>query len=393
MFINGPINIITIEDLNNTKLTFIADIHQEAEKQTECKELKNIELSQYLLNIFEQYNNPTSLHFYIETIPPNHNGCLVKRKRYADSVINMLLKSFTPTKSDDGILYKSNKFNNILLHFIDIRDMLFPSMDNLFNSVSDSLTELSMTLNVNNSTINKLYTSLQNINTMMRFTFSTLYDKVHVQKQINNSNKLEVYKEMIKRILNKIRNDYKDENTKNIIKTYIDNQFINNFKKFFEYYDELMKYKKKLEDIVSRKDKLNTDELDGAMYDVPYIELKEVITRLDTMVYKFNHTWFVELTSKIMDLYVIRNILNNNVDRAILYTGIEHTMFFIYFFVKYFNFRVSKVSKINGITVDTLNKQIKEGEYRHFHKYLFPPILEQCSNDNGMYNFIEENQC
>ena len=87
--------------------------------------------------------------------------------------------------------------------------------------------------------------------------------------------------------------------------------------------------------------KLNEDELDGIIYEYPYLKFRKITNELDTIMYKFNHVWFVDITSKIMDIYMIRLILNNDMNNIITYNGIEHTMYLIYILVKYSNFKVT----------------------------------------------------
>ncbi len=400
--INGPMNIITIEgsildengNRRDIKLSTIADYHEDPNKQTECLNIRSVDLSKYLIRLFENYKNKgDKLHFFIETIPINHDKITDKRGRYADSVINMLLKSFQmPGKGKNGIVYSSEIFPNVVLSYIDIRPIIFPSMDRLFRDISEYMTQSWATMNDNPVLVENIIGVFEKINKIISFAYNSLYQNrniVRIEDLIREANITdeEIIKESIKLILYKIKYSFKNPEIKKVFQNYIDTELKDKFNLFFVKYKEIIQYLENLKIVFENKDKIQKDEMDGMVYGIPYLSLQQLIVKLDKMIYELNHIWFVEITSKIMDLYLLRHLLNNYIKYAITYTGIEHTMFIIYFLVKNLNFKITKASKINNISIEELNNKIKTGKFRDFHEYLYPKKIDQCSISSGMYDF------
>lgn len=422
--INGPLNIITIKGNFNNKdvvLSLIADIHETMENQNECSETFNLDLSQYLAKVFKQYsaNNPDDpdvpndpdelsynnidkkLHFFVETIPTNHDNNYTRRRRYADSVINLVLKSFNIKQNDRVLSFESKEFPNVISHYVDVRNVLFYNIDEYLQTFTELLMKLCVIQEINIEFINNLESSIKNIHQMILFSYENIYGESNNSnefqkyndfiKNINDINKLDeqnkamIYKYLIKVLYNKIINDYKNEFVKNKINGYINNKLKTKYLNFFQYYNKLLELIEKFKKISEKNDILNEDEIEGMIYGPSFLEIKIIRDEFSEVAFKFNHLWFVDITSKIMDMFLIRKIFNYDVGDGIIYSGIEHAMFLIEFMSQNFDFEIISVSKINDITIAELNAKIKNGE--KFHKFLFPLRFKQCSTNKGMYKF------
>ena len=383
IYINGPLNIITLNK-NNKKITILADFHEDVDKETNCNNDNSIELESFINGkIHELSMKNKHIDIFIETIPMNHTDKLnnlnkLKKLRYADKVINLLMNTFNEKDNIMEITTKSNKFPNITLHFVDIRNLVFPNMDKYFVKLSILITKVSMSYNLSDELANNIKSILDSIYYLILFTYNKLFGIDHLDDHIDDDSK-----HIMTIFFNKIKSSYKNNNVKDAINSYINTEFKQTFDTFFKLYNEINEFIDN--DILKNND--NTQHMDddgGITYDKSYITVKTELHKLDILLYKFNVIWFVEITSKVMDLYLIRKFLNNDIESCITYTGIEHFMTIIYLLVKYFNFDIESMSLLNDITKDQLINEIKNNDNKKgFHKYLYPKKLIQCTSDTG----------
>ena len=79
--------------------------------------------------------------------------------------------------------------------------------------------------------------------------------------------------------------------------------------------------------------------------------------------------------------------MNDDMKYIVTFTGIEHSMFLIYFFIKNLGFKIDSVSLLHDITKEQLEDVIKNSTDKSFHTYLFPNKLKQCSANTGFTAF------
>lgn len=86
---------------------------------------------------------------------------------------------------------------------------------------------------------------------------------------------------------------------------------------------------------------------------------------------------FVILT----DLYFIRRFLDKEyIDTGIVYTGIIHSVDFVYVLLKYFDFDITNYSYLSKSPIELKQIIKKLDNSRKLDKYIFPPKLKQCSD-------------
>ena len=67
------------------------------------------------------------------------------------------------------------------------------------------------------------------------------------------------------------------------------------------------------------------------------------------------------LYGTITDIYFLRRFLDKDYIKNVLtYCGRNHALNYIYFLVKYFNFKITKLYNSNGMTLDDIKNKIKE---------------------------------
>lgn len=391
VYIDGPLNIITISNKNmNKRMTIIADYHEDVEKETDCNRPDSIKLEQFIeYKLHDSMKKNKVVHIFIETLPSNHtNGLDKDEMRYADKVIRYLLKTFHQPNVSEGITMRSNRFPNVTLHFVDIRNLIFMNMDRYYIKIVKLMTQIGITSNISPEIINEVREAIKPIRGLVMFTYKSMYElndvsSIELQRKFDIMTDEQIKAVIAMRlIVHKLSSSYKDKETKDKINKYIRGEFKENFDKFFALDDELTKFLDELEKN-KNENKQWIDDDGGIAYGKPYLQVKEELCKLDELLYKLNSSWFVDITSKMMDIYTIRMFLNKDIESAIAFTGIEHSMFLLYFLVKFFDFDIDSVSLLNDITKEELVNKIKTNTDKGFHKYLFPKKLVQCATDDG----------
>ena len=250
------------------------------------------------------------------------------------------------------------------------------------------MTHISISSKISSEIINDIRETMKSIHGLVSFTYKSMYEMNEVSSQELQKKFDEVTDENIKAVIamrliaHKLTSSYNDDEIKEKMQRYIQGEFKDNFTKFFAIHDELIEI---LDELEKEHDESIqwVDDDGGVAYSKPYLQMKKELCKLDELLYKFNSTWFVDITSKIMDIYLIRKFMNSDIDSVIMFTGVEHSMFVLYFLVKYFDFNIDSVSLINDITKDELESKIKNSNDKSFHKYLFPKKLMQCAKYGG----------
>jgi len=385
VYINGPLNIITVSN-GQKKMSIIADFHEDVDKETKCNIDGSIQLETFIGSKLNQsMMQGIDVHIFIETIPMNHTKDMnnlneAKELRYADRVIRMLMNLFDKEDSLIEITMRSDRFPNAILHFVDIRNLIFPSMDKHFADITMLITKISITSDLSVNVINDVKSKIATVNELMTFTYNSLFG-IHSPDELMSSLD-DDSKKVISFMVNKISTSYKDEHIKEIMQLYIKNEFKFNFDKFFKLYTDINRFL----DLAIADQTDGTQRVDddgGITYSKSYLTVKDELHKLDVLLYSFNATWFVDITSKVMDLYLIRKFLDTDIQLCISYTGIEHSMFIIYLLIKYFDYSIDSVSLINDVSKEQLINEIKNSTSKNFHKYLYPKKLIQCSSDTG----------
>ena len=163
-------------------------------------------------------------------------------------------------------------------------------------------------------------------------------------------------------VSNKIKNVYYNENVKNILlnDTYIINQMKKHRENIFEYCDKILLNIKNLVDYWDKKIGVLSKYNDYCRYsNLPYVEKMEHTLPILKDWNKIDYS-LINLYSDIMDLYVLRRILDKNyIKNIIVYTGAYHTTNYLLILVKYFDFKVTHCTS-NEYTLDELHNMIKQ---------------------------------
>lgn len=377
-FINGPINIARLEGyVSNVKkvIYLFMDYHADIKFQTQCANIFSKDIDKYFAETFYEISKNESdkkiYDFFMEIYPTelfniNNLDGVEKRNIYIVEVSKFFKKIFRYQGKFNNVSI-NEIFNKFRLHYMDIRDYLKSSVQkkiykmlvisdyvNKSNNISyDQINELIELLYIMKNHFEQMIVILQN--TTNRFLNLRVID--HYQDNT----------EILKYLINKIRNSYKHDKIKLVITKYLDKN-INNCEKIIDDINVSINKFKKYAKIV------NNSEIDILL-------IKKIVKKTtDKISYLFTNN-FIEFFARFTDLYFIRRFLDKDyITNAIVYTGALHSNMYIHILLNDFDFKITHISwnKLNNI--DKLNKKIKKKTLSEIEELIVPDNTNQCSS-------------
>ena len=335
-FINGPVNFVQLEgNINNIQknITIFMDVHLDLNNQTRCESFDSIDISQYLYNQIKTTKVP--LDFFLEIRHEQLQQQITnKRDIYIKDVIEMFKSEFIIEK--DKVKYsKSN--SNVRLHYLDIRDHLniFYIGNQINNVIIPKLNSLKNDVLTDNDKINILEQIKTNINKIKQHTDDIFENINNIQQNPNYS----FDKKSQKYYLNKMINEYNNNTLKTKINYFCDKNII--------------KYMIDIKGIILQIIK-TLFYYKNDLKNIEYInEILLLVDSLNTIILKM-YTFFT-------DIYFLRQFLDKDyIQNVITYCGRYHALNYIFFLIKYCNFKINKIYNTNGLSIDNIVNKIIE---------------------------------
>ena len=351
-YINGPTNFAYLKGTINgiTKNIYLfMDNHYPLDEQTRCESFDSIDISQYLYKLIKKTKVP--LDFFaeirqtaIKTQPTN------KKDIYIKEVNEMFKNEFIIDKTNDKIKDKDkdkvkySKINpNVRLHYLDVRDHFdlfyitdiikydIPKIfDMIFKNIGDKRTHL-----------NKILDFIQIIEVFL----DDFNRNIIALPRIPN-NKHDKKKDKQKYYLNKIINKYENIELKKNINNFIDFHVKQLMYNLTKYIDDLKSY-------IKYYDEKNNDK----------------IKKCQQYIYDSS----IDLYSLLTDAYLLRRILDKNyITNCIVYSGSQHSVNYMYFLIKYYNFELVTIYRsIEKDPIKLVNLIKKEESVYNIYKYIY----------------------
>jgi hypothetical protein len=194
----------------------------------------------------------------------------------------------------------------------------------------------------------------------------------------------ENYETIVKKLIYKITQDYKNPKVKTKIIKIINEELHDLFKQFFIHIGDMMTQTNKILQILEKyKDTFIMDMLIKRKDGTHSYGISNTIFDYIIYIYKAHSemtTQFAGATSRmgvyLMDLYVLRRVLDKNyVTNAISYTGAHHSLNYIRVLVKYFNFSITNCAYLNKDYTNTSAEKLKID--KHIPKYEYYTYLNK----------------
>lgn len=374
-YINGPLNVMRLEGQINgiSKVIYIfMDVHLKINMQTKCPNLRSIDIVNYLVKNFDQISEKDKIYdFFFEIQPTVINTQLTKtKKKYIHEIFDLFISSFKIDR-DKNVVSKSNTFPNVRLHYIDIRDYVINYHKALF-ALDGFINKVIASGSISKDDIQEIKKLLKiNVEEVMG-----VHDLIYNKK--TQSPDILIKKEYL---FNKIKSKYHHKNISQEI-----NMLINTYlaKKFNDYFQHIASYYEKLDHLnkllhVQQND-LYYDQNMRHNYGLPnYVKLDILkdISRINEIKSSLEREIFVF----IVDLFFLRRFLDKDyITNGIIYTGISHSVNYIFILIKYFNFKITHYSYLKS-TLEELYDHIKKADDKYdVESYIYPPKLIQCSD-------------
>lgn len=364
-YINGPINYVYLKgNINgiNKNIYLFMDKHNKLYEQTRCKSFDSVDITYYLYKLIK--DTEKNIDFFMEIqeseiIKPVTNN----KDIYIVEVENLFKSEFIEESIENNRIIRYSKTNpKVRLHYLDIRDHLglFKiTTDLITNGIKKNFKLLQNDLNNKKNYVKKILVDLDKIDNILE----TLTDNIlEIVKNLNNLYSKNDDKQ--KYFLNKSLNKYEHNDLKkNIFSFVCENYFVilNNLSV----------------NINNLKIKIRFSE----SYNIDINEINKLIEQ----IYELS----IDIYSLFTDIYLIRRILDKNyVNECIIYSGVQHSINYIYFLIKYYGFEIIKIyhseeKDINKIINSILNAKSLYDIYKLFFNSSINYI--QCINYEPLF--------
>lgn len=409
-FVNGPMNTVRLEgnigNINKTIYLFM-DFHVPVHAQTECDDVRSLDIDKFLVKTFDEaakMNKNIMYDFFVE-LNPLYSIRFSKSNYKGRYLFEQTEKLFTKAINiESGRVYQSKEFNNVRLHYADIREYTARRNDHIVSEIFQILDVIWRDKYMLYDDIFRILDGLKIIHSHITFLYNLIYGKniknpktkviFTKEQQILAEYSEKDYEQIAEKFLYKILKSYTHADVSQIIKQIISNELHNEFKTFFEKLNEMISY---LSDLLQKiepyKDQyLNIQLLeqeDGTFF-YGLTDLK-MVCHINTLHKILWDSLVGTIGLYLMDLYVLRRILDKDyINHAVVYTGAKHANNYIRILVKYFGFKITNYSYLKDNDLKKAEKIImKSDDLDQLNELFYSPVLKQCSDLNNFPDLLE----
>lgn len=378
--INGPINIIRLEGkiFGIKKILYLFfDKHLPVQQQTKCQDYLSDDVVVYLNREFRKIKDK-NIDFFIEIaheyksidnyINDKYKNRYVDDDIYKDRYIDEIIKFFYKyIERQDDKTTGTKISNHVRFHYVDIRNYIRKYF-------SDNIDEL---MNVDKILVQGILQikPINKLNSAIKITKKILDNIDILIKIINNPNLNDQVndKDLVKLnyIIDKIKNKYNHSELKKpmdeLLNIFIN--YLNNIKNNLIILDNNLH---ELINVITNKSVIN-------------IDIENIVKQTKKIIDNI-YVDYVETFCSLMDIYFLRRILDKDyITHCVSYTGGAHSLEYIYFLVRNFDFTITHAAKIKGkYTLDKINSELKKNKSININ-YLWNIFLPnddilQCSD-------------
>lgn len=401
IFINGPVNYIKIYNKEKNKTVIILmDYHVPIDKQKKCEEYDAKDVNMYIYKELKETKVP--LDFFLEIVPTEVNNM---NKYYSnDNYITETKKIFKKIYAEN----QSKPNSNIRLHYIDVRDYSY--IYNITNIV-DEIISILKSNKLDNilfiiEKLKKINLILELVNNYIELTINSKIkyesiDLINISLKKNIDSKDYSLDEILTfglaELLDKILNKYTNKELKNNITKYFKENYIKLSKKLVIYIKELIQNvseiylsldKSHIQQNLIVKDVILNNKLELKSKYIGYgIDFFEYDKQWENILNETNKLQLIiiKMGSVFMDCFFLRRLLEKNqIKKSIVYTGLAHSVMYIWFLVKFYDYSIEDYyfiakDKLDKNAIKDLEIKIKKSESPFdIFEFLVPPKLTQC---------------
>ncbi|XWV26751.1 hypothetical protein QJ857_gp0303 [Tupanvirus soda lake] len=355
--INGPINVVRMEGfINGTKkiIYLFMDHHANYDNQTDCEDPDNsVDITEYFKQNFVKLKNKDKIYdFFLEFSPeliankPEELFFITEQKvKYIETVWKFFYENIKYDSSKNKL---SSLFNNVRLHYIDIRTVLWyiiiPILDSTITALVnnyDYVHKITVdSVDIIIELLTKMLSALKNKEMPGKYNTTAIKNfNLDLNVIFNDPNLRNEYFNHLIYLMNKFLHGYNNENVKKIIYGYVDEYLIPEWEMlvndFVELHDEIKR-------------------LDYESY-----QNKRVKNRFIDE-FSMIKNYLLSIFQLLVDLYFIRRFLDKKyITNAIVYSGGAHSVAYIYMLHK-IGFKITHCANCTLQNMTELDNTVSE---------------------------------
>ena len=383
--INGPYNITRLEgDINGVhKVIYLFfDIHR---FDYECDDMDAIDVSKYILKVFRKAKTALpeiTYDFFVETFTRPEKSEYDKVVR--DNYLQYVRKLFYNLRKNDRILTTEM---SVRLHYTDFRDFLglFEMLDQLRYPIN-VIDTMWASMFVSQQNLENIVKSCESFSDNVRYIGHLLTKKI---EKINIKNKSKFFdanktiskkdsSELLNNFFYKMRYSYKNKNIQQKLTSIMDEMY----NKTVDLYNDINDFIK----FVNSKKHMFDGPYPGSDHDVTLIP--KLVSEIKQKLLLLKEDLFM-ITTLTIDIFMIRRFLDKEyITNSIYYSGGSHSMNIMIILTKYFDFKVTHISK-SPISVKELTTTLKQTDI--FSRTRINKIIKvdyQCSSLSGFPDLL-----
>lgn len=410
IMVNGPVNVFRLEgkigNVNKTVYLF-GDFHHSICAETKCDSFDSKDFVNYFYNEMkniQKNNNNTNITYdflyenfvNVDMFSQKDKTRFSYRENYIDELRKYIVRDMDlqEKKDKENIIYEnkgSKSFDNLRLHYLDIRSFFdFDLILNISNNISNLFESLERQPNIN--IINIIMTNFYKMKYNLEFIINKLQNKKQNKTSLyidNETIKIEVQKYVdnfsysenrIKKYSDKIFKKYKHKDVKEkLLKSELLSEILKFLNKIIKILDYCIEKSKKIEKIVDVGEFELAKKISGYTYGIDNMKFKKIFYKIKIKCELIdNYMW--NAYANLTDLYLLRRLLDKDfITNGIVYTGMYHTSNYLYYLVNDFDFKVTHAD-YSKVSINELNKIIKNNKKNEVEGYIYKPIFKQCSD-------------
>lgn len=392
--INGPVNVLRLEGQLKgiTKVLYLfLDFHLSPNEQSECTNIFNMDIQQYLATNFYQLNEQKNTYdFFLEIYPYETINNLSDenvsiKEGYIEEVVRFFKKVFAYNQTTRKVKM-SQLFNNVRFHYLDLRDYFFHSTDRHLQTMMIIAHQLMRDDYLNVYQLQRIVDKMAVVISYIKYIIKTLaknYFNIKTTPRIIKHQSVDTDKQVIEYLVNKIKYDYHHSTVKTILQQLL-HAIKQSFKKILQQMITVnQRFQSYIELLLNTDNQLTADRnrQEVFSYGLASVTKRTIILDIVNSVSTIYLEGLIDIFARLTDVYFLRRFLDKDyITHAIVYSGASHSVLYIHYLVTYFQFKVTHASYSKITDMSELTKQIEQEPLNNINQFILPSHLTQCSS-------------
>jgi hypothetical protein len=392
IYVTGPINAVRLEGniFGIKKQIYIfMDWHTNHEAQTSCTQKDSMTIKDYMVKEAKKLSQNSKLDIILEADDkkPHKSEDLhivqtqkffkaqVDKNKFLQKQKLSLNPTMSPTTSSDVPI-------NVRLHYIDIERYIEQEKLKNIKELYEAHATLSVLDYLTSDNVDMYMTKYTQLENTLMGTYNMIFNPNIITTSLIKDD----FHKKINRSINKITSNYNHSEIRHKMDPLFDDYARLHNICITTIHRSVNLLKKAKTVILERNKNLKLINFEGYKFHNYYdtTEFKDFISELYGKLKILDNLTRI-LYGKIIEIFILRRLLDKDyITTCAFYTGIRHSMTYIYFMIKYFDFKITHVCHSREQNLERLNSIIiaaKQGE--DIEELFYPPVVIQCIDLGG----------